>query len=755
MSESSTPFINKNDAITAYTESKSWLRPYFEPIDELERIARNKPSSKIDPNLPKITDGTTAAIVQETPKRVIQQAPTGLISSKASPEYAKLADIVLRDELIPSYNRMGNMLQKSWAMVGKSMTWGRATSYTFYTSTNGKMHTDFVLPYVKDVLTEKGKVFAADSNVRFMRSWYQRRDLQAILDQEKKMQERDKKYKSDWDLAMLAELIDSSPAAKGAEYQTPAEREKGGDNGGYEVIHAFQNGVNAEFYSFSPQFKDGKPLRVKVNKDPRGLMPFDDLYCNIDHSNPLGRGSVELSGGVQNLIDQQMQMFQFMSTLEMAPPLKVYGNVNKAGLKLRPNAIWDMGNGQNNNVEAYAFSNFALQNFTGNMQSLQSKIMQLNSSQDTSVGAENGNAGQSKTQAGVEASQAKLGISDNYFRKQYEDWFEDQSETSVNLYFSEMTGKQTLDLDKNDLKEIMKTPAAKFVGQDGKLTIPYKEITDVVFTFQVNAGTSEIKEDAENVDKLIQTLELAKATPNEEIQSKVGGLFKLLVKEIGAEGVDELFPEDETGPDGQPIQAQPQQPQITPEQIQQMVMETVKQAMDAQKQQPKTIAESMRWTSDDFTAEELAQLKEQAGIQPDPTQPTPAQLTNQTDNLLKVDKHAHDTNLAVANHGHTVNQAQQQNQLSQQQMEQQAAQADQQAKQQAQDSQSSKSAPAASQSQPQQSPVDASMTPEEQQLVEALLQRGFAEQDVEQAVMMTRQGMPLEEVIATLGAKQL
>lgn len=721
MSDSSTPFINKNDAITAYTESKNWLRPYFEPIDEFERISRNKPFPGIDPNLPKITDGTTAAIVQETPKRIIQQAPTGLITSKASPEYAKLADIVLRTELIPSYNRMGNMLQKSWNVVGKSMTWGRTTTYTFFTNTNGKLHTDFVIPYVKDILTEKGKVFAGDSNVRFMRSWYQKRDLMAILQQEQKMQKADKKYKSDWDLTMLAEMINSAPAAKGAEYQTPAEREKGGDNGGYEVIHAFQAGKNAEFYSFSPTFKDGRPLRVKVNKDPRGVMPFDDMYCNIDLSSPLGRGSVELSGGVQNLIDQQMQMFQFMSTLEMAPPLKVYGNVNKAGLKLRPNAIWDMGNGQNNNVEAYAFSNFALQNFTGNMQSLQSKILQLNSSQDTSIGAENGNAGQSKTQAGVEATQAKLGISDNYFRKQFEDWFEDQSETSVNLYFSEMTGKTTIDLEKNDLKEVAKSPSAKFLTKDGKLDIPYKEITDVVFTFEVNAGTSEIKEDAENVDKLLQTLEMAKQTPNEEIQAKVGPLFKMLVKEIGAEGVDELFPEEEMGPDGQPMQAQPQQPQISPEQIVELVQQTVQEMMQSSDAGIKQQANELKSREIDLKERQF-----------------------EVDSILKADKQATDEELAIVNHGQSVAQANAQNELSREQMVAQQQQAQMSAQQ------STEQAPA----QEELSTLDASMTPEEQELVEALLQRGFNESDVEQAVVMTREGMPLEQVIGVLGAKQ-
>jgi hypothetical protein len=61
---------------------------------------------------------------------------------------------------VPKYNRMGSMIQKSWNMVGKAMTWGRSTSYTFWTSTNGTMHTDFVIPYAKDVISEKGKVYA-------------------------------------------------------------------------------------------------------------------------------------------------------------------------------------------------------------------------------------------------------------------------------------------------------------------------------------------------------------------------------------------------------------------------------------------------------------------------------------------------------------------------------------------------------------------------------------------------------------------
>jgi hypothetical protein len=60
------------------------------------------------------------------------------------------------------YNRMGTALQKHWSMMSQAKTNGRSASYTFFTSTEGRLHTDFVIPYVKDVVSEKGKVYAPD-----------------------------------------------------------------------------------------------------------------------------------------------------------------------------------------------------------------------------------------------------------------------------------------------------------------------------------------------------------------------------------------------------------------------------------------------------------------------------------------------------------------------------------------------------------------------------------------------------------------
>jgi hypothetical protein len=738
----SRPFIDAKTALTAYTESKKWLRTYFDPLDEFERLARNRPSTTIPKGLPKVTDGTLAAIVQEQPKRIVQQTPTGLVECKDYPEYAKIADYELQNCLIPMSNRNGDRLQKSWLMLGKAMTYGLATSYSYFTSTNGKQHVDFVIPYVKDVIVEKGKVYAPDSNIGFMRSWYQKRDLQAIINREKALMAKIKDYKSEWDLKALADLMESGPSTKDNDSRTPAEKEKGGDVGGFEVIHAFQNGKNAEFYSFSPSFGDGRLLRTKTNSDPRGVMPLNFLYCNIDLSNPLGRGQVELSGGVQNLIDQQMQMFQFMSTLEMGPPLQVWGSPNKASLKMRPNAIWDMGTNPNNKVEPYTTSNFALVNFPTNYGLLKSQILNLNSAQDHSISSDSGSPAQSKTQAGVQAAESRLGVSDNYLRKQFEAWDEAEKETEINLYFAEMKGSTSIKLKGEELAEMMKTPAQKYI-KDDTLTIPYKEISNVSFKFNVDPSSSEVKEDADNVDKLTEVYKILQSDPDPSLNDKKTKLLKVLIDEIGAEGTDELFPELDKNQN--PQQQAPEQPQITPQMVQQLVMQTVQQAMDAQKQQPKTIAESLAIKFSDLPEDAKQQVLKQIGI--NSTMPSPQHI----DQSNKVIDSAHNAQHAQDTHDFNVQKAavdtiqnagqqEQSHQLAQQQAD--SAQ------------QASQDPSEPTNEQPADQPLDGSLTPGEQTIVHELLTRGFDENDAEQAITMLRQGVPEGQIIQTLTAKQ-
>lgn len=532
-------FIEPADLNSAYTETKDHMRQYFQSFEEFERLARNRPSPKIDKNLPKTTDGTLAAIVQEQPKRVVQQTPTGKVVCDDYPELAEVANYVLTRKLLPMGNTQGSILQKSWVMLNKALTYGMQPSYTFFTNTGDTMHTDFSIPYIKDILVEKGKVFGPDSNVEFMRNWYTKSDLQGIIEREKKFKEKDSSYKSDWDLKLLAKLINMGES-KNKEDATPAETEKGIINGGYEIIHCFQKGIKSKFYSFATALPD-KVIRTKTNPDPRGETPIDYLYCNVDLSNPYGRGAVEMSGGIQNLIDHQMVMFQFMTTLMMGPPIQIWGNVNKATVKYKPNALIDMGSNPNNKLEPFVINNSAINNFPGNYGLLKSQILNLNSSMDTSISSESGNPGFSKTPAGVRSNEARLSVSDNYMEKQYEKWFGDQAETALNIFFSEMEGTGELSLPDDVLSEMTEETLKKYYDEKSeKIKIPYSKIKDDVFKFQVDASTSKDKDSADNAEKLTELLRISQNILPDEQKYK---LVKLIAEEIGAKGVDKIFPE--------------------------------------------------------------------------------------------------------------------------------------------------------------------------------------------------------------------
>ena len=733
----STPYINAQTAHAEFTASNNWMRPYFQPIDEYERIARNRPSDRIPSELPKVTDGTLAAILQEDPKRVIQQLATGLVESKNNDAYAKIADIVHRQKLLPMYRHMGTALQKHWNMLSKARTWGRSASYTFFTSTNGQLHTDFIIPYVKDIISERGKVYAPDSHVIFMRSWYQKTDIQAIIAREEARAKKNKGYKSEWNLGLLRKLIEAGPSDKPADLQTPAEKEKGGAASAYEIIHAFQDGVGAEFYSFSPRFEDGVALRTKINPDPRGKMPIDFEYCNIDLSNPLGRGSVEASGGVQNLIDQQMQMFQFISTIMMAPPLQVWGSDVKINtLKFRPNAVWRMGANGNNKVEPYAVNNQALGNFAGNYGLLKSQIMNLNNSQDHSVSSSDA-PGQSKTQAGVQASESRLGVSDNYMRKQHEAWFEAQAETSINLYFAEMTGPEKIKLDTDDLKELSKHEecAAYIDLKTGILTVPHDKISKVSFTFNVNPSSSEIKEDLDNADKLSQALALVQKSQDPKVRAAEAKITKLLLDEIGAEGTDDLFPEDEVDEQGNPIQNPANDPnaimqQLMP-QVQQMVQEMIQQSQKQQQKEDPTLSliKAIGLKYDQLPDEARKIVLQHTGLGDGGTDPIAHKRDLETlDAMNRADEHER---------GPELQREQQQSQI--------AAKASQ--------VPAGAEAPQEAQQDPQMAQELAGLEPEEQQLVEGLIHAQYSDQDIEQAIVMLRQGQSVQDVMQILRSK--
>ena len=494
-------YLTEDNVIETFKTSRQYTEGLTENFQEYERIARNKPHASIPKEYPKTTDGTTASIIRKTPHRIIQQLPTGKVKSTTEDWLSVVAEFIYYDKIIPNANEGYALLQKCWSVVERFLTFGYCPAYTPFVNHGGYFCTDLRLPYWGDIFLQPGKLSDDDSQYIFMRSWWQTKDIEALIDSQSKL---GKKVEKSWNLEKLR-LVKDYTSTKEEKAQTPVEREKQiNTKGGVELITGFQRGVGATFFTF--HVSSGLIVRTKKNKDPRGELPINFAYGDIDGASPFGRSIVDLVGSLQNLIDGEMQMYQYNRALQLNPPLIKRGAFSKNKIKFAPNVIIDVGSSPDATVEPLKIDTTALANFPNNFSLMQSQLFQLLSAPNASISAEAGNANFSKTPQGVEQNKANLSIDDNYVRKQFETWFERWSETAINLYFAERTGVEELQLDQDTVDELLDlAQAGKFdpslLSPDNKIRINYDTATPAL-KFEVDASTSKKQDEVQELQSL-------------------------------------------------------------------------------------------------------------------------------------------------------------------------------------------------------------------------------------------------------------
>lgn len=615
-------FLTSENIFDRYKDSKQYTDLLTEPFPEFERIARNKPHASIDKRYPKTTDGTTASIVRKTPKRVVQQLPTGVVESDDDDAWLPIvAGFIYTNKILPYANEEYDLIQKCWTVIEKGLTFGAAATYTPFLNHDGYFCPDLTTPYWGDIFLQKGKKSGYDCNYVFMRSWWQKEDIKALISREKDLaasaKKRKETYDSSWDLANLEKILDSE-TKKDPQATTPSDKDRSTNSGGIELVTAFQKGVEAKFYTFNPT--EELIVRTKVNKDPRGKIPIDWMYGDIDGTNPLGRGIVELVGGLQNLIDSDMQMYQFNRALMLAPPVIKKGSFNKSKIVYAPNVIIDVGDDPNADVKPLEIDTSAVANYPELYGLQKSQLLNLVNSPDTSISSEVGNPGFGKTPEALSQQKATISVDDNYVRKMFEAWFENWSESAINIYFAERTGIEVLQLDDDTAMKLRKlaqetwsdgTPKfdINLLSEDDKIRIDYDTATPAL-KFRVDASTSKMKDDSDQLTALqglLTTLEsnpvLAALVPPE----KIIAVWNSIVASSGVEDPEELSidPEEFKQQQAEAMAAQQQTPHLPPEapqgagmdqamqpeaQPEQMIEQPPEQAMADQAQLPPDVS---------------------------------------------------------------------------------------------------------------------------------------------------------------------
>lgn len=548
-------YLSETNIFDRYKDSKTYTEQLTDPFPEWERIARNRPHGGIDKRYPKTTDGTTASIVRKTPKRVVQQLPTGVVETDDDDAWLPIvAGFIYTNKILPYANEEYDLIQKWWTALEKGLTFGACAIYSPFLNHDGYFCPDMTIPYWGDIFLQKGKKSGYDCSYVFMRSWWQKEDLEALIDREKKLaksaKQRGEAYDSSWDLTALKSIL-KAEIKKDEQATTPSDRDRGVNTSGIELVTGFQKGVGATFLTFNPSEK--VIVRRKTNKDPRGKIPIDWFYGDTDGSNPLGRGVVELVGGLQNLIDSDMQMYQYNRALLLAPPVMKWGTVSSKKVVFEPNALIDMGTDPSNKLEALNIDSTALAKYPELYGLQKSQLLNLVNSPDTSISSEVGNPGFGKTPEALTQNKATISVDDNFVRKSFEASFENWSETGINLYFAERTGIEELQLDDETAKKLRKlatetwsdgTPKFDLnqLSEDNKIRINYDTATPAL-KFRVDASTSKMKDDSDQLTALqglLTTLESSPILTQIVPPEKIIGAWNAIVAASGVEDPEEL-----------------------------------------------------------------------------------------------------------------------------------------------------------------------------------------------------------------------
>lgn len=506
-------YLTKTNIFRRYEEAKRYTDKLTTPFPEFARLARNKPAPNIAP-YPAVTDGTLSSIIEENSRQVVQQAPTGVVTSDQENDWLPIvADFIYREKILPFANADYDLLEKSQLVVKNAGAFGSCATFDRFAQHDFNFGPDPEIIYWGDLMLQKGKKSGEACSYLFYRVWWQKSDIQSLIDSENQRaaeaKKRGEKYEATWDPQALQAVLDSA-TEKDQQATTETEEDRGLDANGIELITGFQKGVKANFYTFEPNSK--KIVRTKVNNDPRGKMPIQWCYCEIDGTNPLGRGYPEVVGAIQNFMDARMQMAGYASALELNPPTVVYGEFNEA-VEYLPNAVFHAST-PDAKIIPLDVNTTAQNDYIQSQSYLQSQLYQRVGGQHSNIPSGSGVITDGKTPAAINSQNARLDVDVNTLRKHFEAWWESWSEDAINRYFAERAGKELLQLDEvtADKLRALIDEGHLVLDKNGlallaknQMIIDYDSATPAL-RFKVDPSSSKVQDDASQL-KALETLQ--------------------------------------------------------------------------------------------------------------------------------------------------------------------------------------------------------------------------------------------------------
>jgi len=509
---------DKDEIYKIYTEAKSQSDTWREDYHEFERIANNELLDNLDPSLPEVNDGSLAAALYKLPKRIVNSNLTGRAVSSDRDEawVTELANMVWEKKIIPNANSQAPFHRKWKDAVRKAAIYGSVPLVSLFVERGDYVGSDFIVAQPQDIKLEPGKVSDYDSNIIFWDVYYDKLQVESMIEQAKGS---DIEANGGWDVKALKEILKKDEESRREPREDYKEnQDQDTAQKGYKFCVIFQRGVDAPFYMYHADTKS--VVREWTNPDPTGDIPVHFLYCYQDFVNPYGTGIVKLAGGTQNVLDYMRQSDVLATQLGFRPPVSISGpsdDVDIDSIVYEQDALWFLGDNPNTRVKREEISSQVYAQLPTRIGMYKTSLNQLLPVGDTSISAESGDPSYSKTPAGVKFQAANLSIDDEDFKDNLYMTYESVAESMINIYFANMEGSDLLKLSDDERKILIKAGLDWPTNENGE---PEGNELDIVwetarstFDFEIDAESDKSKDEEDRLQGLMQVLELSGADP--------------------------------------------------------------------------------------------------------------------------------------------------------------------------------------------------------------------------------------------------
>lgn len=424
---------NQKDVFKLLTLSKSFMEDHTSDFSRNERLKEGRPKEGIPANYPRVTDKTLMKMINDTPKRVFQKIPNFTVDSGADKFTDIALEYILNEECINGDDNGYSFYQKLINAGRDADAFGACAVYSPFELADGAYRVGFVPIYWGDLFLEAYTTSINSANYVFIRQWKTEADMQAIIE------DTDHDIDNGWKLDNVKELVKNHATSP----KDATNTDKIGADDLYEVYTYMSKD---EFITFSTQ--GDKILRQKDNKSKRKRIV--GLYYDFDGVKPMGRSMVDIGGDLQDLIDADMQAYQFNRALALQPPVIISGDLDGGDGIYMPNNVL-VSDDPSTAVKEISITTSAIENYPNiyAMQKSQLNALIPNAS-DTTISAEaTGGLSSSKTPTGIKQNQMSESITDNFFFKNAEAFLSAWGENGLNIYANEFTG--VIELQLNDV----------------------------------------------------------------------------------------------------------------------------------------------------------------------------------------------------------------------------------------------------------------------------------------------------------------